>query len=101
MPCLNSLGRRWWLTRPWGDGLLFKAVADRVPVLADRLGQRLGAVDDEQAADRRVEAAADQIVEQRLGYGGVLARLSITPSGRFSSAPSMPMAASSIRSSSM
>ena len=32
----------------------------------DRLGQRLSAIDDEQAADSRVEAAADQIVQQRL-----------------------------------
>ena len=38
----------------------------------DRLGQRLSAIDDEQAADSRVEAAADQIVQQRLDRGGVL-----------------------------
>ena len=41
--------------------------------VADRLGQRLGPVDDEQAADRRIEAAPDQVVEQRLRHGSVLA----------------------------
>ena len=42
--------------------------------VADRLGQRLGAVDDEQAADRRVEAAPNQVVEQGLHHGSVLRR---------------------------
>ena len=47
-------------------------------VRRDRLGQCLGAVDDEQAADRRVQAAPNQIVEQRLHggstFGGALDR---------------------------
>ena len=30
---------------------------------ADRLGQRLGAIDDKQAADGRVETSLDQVVE--------------------------------------
>jgi hypothetical protein len=38
------------------------------------LAQRLGAVDDEQAADRWIEPALDQIVDQRLHDGGILGR---------------------------
>jgi len=38
----------------------------------DDFAQRLGAVDDEQPADFRVEPALDQIVDQRLDDGGVL-----------------------------
>src|SRR4029450_8460932 len=38
------------------------------------LAQRLGAVDDEQSADLRVEPALDQIVDQRLHDGGILGR---------------------------
>jgi len=49
--------------------------AERPP---DRLGQRLGAVDDEQAADRRVQAAPNQTFEQCLHgcstFGGALDR---------------------------
>ena len=41
---------------------------------ADHLGQRLGPIDDEQAADLGVEAAFDQIVDERLHDGGVLRR---------------------------
>jgi hypothetical protein len=37
---------------------------------ADRLGQGLGAVDDEQSHHRRIEL--DEVVEQRLNRGGVL-----------------------------
>jgi hypothetical protein len=50
------------------------ALDRRVPAkgAADRLGQGLGAVDDEQPRYRRVEAALDQVVEQRLNRGGVL-----------------------------
>jgi hypothetical protein len=40
--------------------------------LANRLRQRLGSVDDEQAADLGIQAALDQVVEQRLRHGGVL-----------------------------
>src|SRR5438128_4103558 len=40
--------------------------------LANRLGQRLGSVDDEQAADLGVQTALDQVVEQRLHHSGVL-----------------------------
>jgi len=49
------------------------ALDRRVPAkgAADRLGQRLGAVDDEQPHHRRVEAAFDQVVEQRLNRGGI------------------------------
>src|SRR5216683_304455 len=32
--------------------------------LADRPGQRLGSIDDEEAADRRVKTAADQVVQE-------------------------------------
>ncbi len=38
----------------------------------DDFAQRLGAVDDEQPADFRVEPAFNQIVDQRLHDGGVL-----------------------------
>jgi hypothetical protein len=38
----------------------------------DRLAQRLGAVNDEQAADRWVQAAPDRVIEQRLHGLGVL-----------------------------
>ena len=40
----------------------------------DDFAQRLGAVNDEQPADFRVEPALDQIVDQRLHDGGVLCR---------------------------
>ena len=40
--------------------------------LADRLGQRLGSIDDEEAADRRVEASADQVIQEGLHHGGIL-----------------------------
>jgi hypothetical protein len=39
-----------------------------------RAAQRLGAVDDEQPADLRVEPAFDQIVDERLHDGGFLGR---------------------------
>src|SRR4051812_1912601 len=56
-------------------GLVNLAALDR-RVLAkratDRLGQGLGAVDDEQPHHRRIEAALDQAVEQRLNRGGIL-----------------------------
>ena len=39
---------------------------------ADRLGQRLGAVNDEQPADLWIETALDQIVDESLHDGGVL-----------------------------
>jgi len=55
-------------------GLVNLAALDRrVPAkgAADRLGQRPGAVDDEQPHHRRVEAALDQVVEQRLNRGGI------------------------------
>ena len=42
--------------------------------VADRLGQRLGSIDDKQAADGRVETSLDQIVEQGLHHGSVLRR---------------------------
>ena len=38
----------------------------------DRLGERLGAVDDEEPGHFRVEAAGGQVVEQRLHRGGIL-----------------------------
>ena len=56
-------------------GLVNLAALDRrvaAESLADRLGERLGAVDDEEAADAGIEAALDQVVEQRLDRGGVL-----------------------------
>jgi len=40
--------------------------------LANRLAQRLGPVDDEQPANLRIQTAFDQVVEQRLRYGGIL-----------------------------
>ena len=42
------------------------------PCQRDRLGQRLGAVDDEQPDPRRVEL--DEVVEQGLDRGGILGR---------------------------
>ena len=41
---------------------------------ADRLGQGLGAVDDEEPRHRRVEPALDQIIDQRLDGRGVFGR---------------------------
>jgi len=41
---------------------------------ADDFAQRLGAVDDEQPTDRRVEPALDQIVDQCLDDGGIFGR---------------------------
>ena len=41
---------------------------------ADGFAQRLGAVDDEQPTDRRVEPALDQIVDQRLDHSGIFGR---------------------------
>jgi hypothetical protein len=41
---------------------------------ANDFAQRLGAVDDEQAADLRVEPALDQIVDQRLDDSGIFGR---------------------------
>src|SRR3977135_4017015 len=38
----------------------------------DRLGERLRAVDDEQTRHRRIEAALDQVVDQRLHHSAVL-----------------------------
>src|SRR3979490_1925482 len=38
----------------------------------DRLGERLRAVDDEQTRHRWIEAALDQVVDQRLHHGAVL-----------------------------
>ena len=46
----------------------------RPKVLRIALDSALGAVDDEQAADRRVEAAPNQVVEQGLHHGSVLRR---------------------------
>jgi len=40
--------------------------------LADRPGQRLGSIDDEKAADRRIKTAADQIVQESLHYDSIL-----------------------------
>src|SRR4051794_9697938 len=54
-------------------GLVNLAALDRRVLAkgaADRLG--LGAVDDDQPHHRRIEAARDQVVEQRLNRGGVL-----------------------------
>src|SRR5450830_1076784 len=48
---------------------------------ADDFAQRLGAIDDEQPADLRVEPALDQIVDERLLDGRILGRPSIRPSG--------------------
>ncbi len=42
--------------------------------LADRLGEGLGAVDDEEAGGLGIEAAGGQIVEHGLRGGGVLGR---------------------------
>jgi len=58
-------------------GLVHLAALDRrvaAEGLADRLGQRLRAIDDEQAAHGRIEAAPDQIVQQCLDGCGVLGR---------------------------
>ena len=67
------------LGKALGDvaGLVDLATLDRrmaAEGVADRLGQRLGPVDDEQAADRRLQATPDQVVEQRLHHGGILGR---------------------------
>ena len=41
---------------------------------ADCLGERLGAVDDEEAGNLGIEAAGGQIVEEGLDGGGILSR---------------------------
>jgi hypothetical protein len=41
---------------------------------ANDFAQRLGAVDDEQPTDPRVEPALDQMVDQRLDHSGVFGR---------------------------
>ena len=43
----------------------------RAKGVADGLFERLGPVDDEQAADLRIKPAFDQIIEKRLHHGGV------------------------------
>src|SRR5271155_427501 len=56
-------------------GLVNLAALDRrvAPEAApDRLGERLRAVDDEQTRHRRIEAALDQVVDQRLHHSAVL-----------------------------
>src|SRR5258707_1716211 len=40
--------------------------------LADRLRQRLGTIDDEEAADGRIEPTAGQVVQQRLHGRSIL-----------------------------
>src|ERR1039457_892916 len=40
----------------------------------DRLGERFRAVDDEQTRHRWIEAALDQVVDQRLHHSAVLGR---------------------------
>jgi len=42
--------------------------------LPDRLRQRLRPVDDEEAADARIEAAANEAIEERLHRRGILGR---------------------------
>ena len=61
----------------------------------NHFAQRLGAVDDEQLADRRVEPALAQIIHQRLHHAGVLGCPSTRPSGCLCSSASMPSAATS------
>ena len=49
---------------------------------ADHLGQRLRAVDDEQPADLGIEAAFDQVVDERLYDSSVLGGLLDEPGPR-------------------
>src|SRR5262249_29750886 len=46
----------------------------RAETAADGFAQHLGALDDEQPADLRVEPARDEIIDQRLDHGGILRR---------------------------
>ena len=57
---------------------------------ADDFAQRLGAVDDEQAADLRVEPALDQIVDQAWTTVVFSVAPSTRPSGCLSPLPSHP-----------
>src|SRR3954470_3013785 len=62
----------------------------------DDFAQCLGAVDDEQPADLRVEPALDQVVDQRLHDSGVLG--GSLDQGMLVASPSIPRAAISTRS---
>ena len=55
--------------------------------------QRLGAVDDEQAGNIRLQPALDQVGQQRLDHGGVFRRSQGHCQHVFVAGPSMPMAA--------
>ena len=68
---------------------------------ADRLGQGLRAVDDEEPRHGRVEPALDEIVDQRLDGRGVLRRTFGEAKRMLSPFASTPIAATRIRSSSM
>jgi hypothetical protein len=57
--------RALWIWQRWDRC----AASEATP---DRPGERLRAVDDEQPRYRRIEAALDQIIDQRLHHGAVL-----------------------------
>src|SRR5271165_2899179 len=61
----------------------------------DRLGERLRTIDDEQTRHRWIEAALDQVVDQRLHHSAVLGCTSIGPSGCLMPSLSIPSAATS------
>ena len=61
--------------------------------LSDRLGERLGAVDDEEPGDLGIEPPVDQVVDQGLDGGAVLRGPSAIARTCFSPWPSTPIAA--------
>ena len=65
---------------------------------ANDFAQRLGAVDDEQPTDRRVEPALDQIVDQRLDDCGIFGRPLDQAKRMPIAVPSMSKAVTSTRS---
>jgi hypothetical protein len=67
------------LGQPFGDiaGFMNLAALDRrmgAECPTDHFAQRLGAINDEQPADFRVEPALNQVVDQRLHHSGILSR---------------------------
>jgi hypothetical protein len=68
---------------------------------ADRLGQRLRAIDDEQTSHSRIKSTLDEIVDERLHGRRIFVAPSTRPSGCLSPFASTPIAATRSISSSM